>query len=153
MKSFQSIPADPTSHRFTQPIEYYLYVPKAYTPSRAWPLFIGLLIFTNTGLDCWNFWQPYAERERFILLCPSIPIRPDEGGGWFQNDGEAYTWAAINQVTGQYNINPRYFWSAFRLALILYRVSALTIQNLQAVAVLSAGYFLPPPRCRWESLF
>ena len=74
-----SIPADPTSHRFTQPIEYYLYVPKAYEPSRPWPLFIGIHGSGGTGLDCWNLWQPYAEREGFILLCPTMP---DEGGGW-----------------------------------------------------------------------
>ncbi|HEY9151609.1 MAG TPA: hypothetical protein VIN60_01895, partial [Anaerolineales bacterium] len=105
-----STPADPTSHRFTQPIEYYLYVPKAYEPSHAWPLFIGIHGSGGTGLDCWNLWQPYAEREGFILLCPTMP---DEGGGWLQTDGETYTWAAISQVTSQYNIRPRYFLVGF----------------------------------------
>jgi len=139
-----SIPADPTSHRFTQPIEYYLYVPKAYEPSRPWPLFIGIHGSGGTGLDCWNLWQPYAEREGFILLCPTMP---DEGGGWLQTDGETYTWAAISQVTGQYNIKPRYFLAGFSAGAAFVQGFCLDYPgSVQAVAVLSAGYFVPPSR-------
>jgi predicted esterase len=139
-----STPADPTSHRFTQPIEYYLYVPKAYEPSRAWPLFIGIHGSGGTGLDCWNLWQPYAEREGFILLCPTMP---DEGGGWLQTDGEKYTWAAISQVTGQYNIRPRYFLAGFSAGAAFVQGFCLHYpQSVEAVAVLSAGdYYIPFP--------
>ena len=139
-----SNPADPGPHRFTQPIEYYLYVPKGYAASRAWPLFIGIHGSGGTGLECWNLWQPYAEREGFILLCPSIP---DQGGGWYQDDGERYTWAAINQVTGQYNIKPRYFLAGFSAGAAFVQGFFIHYpESVQAVAILSAGvYRLPFP--------
>ena len=105
-----STPADPTSHRFTQPIEYYLYIPKANAPSRAWPLFIGIHGTGGSGLDCWNLWQPYAEREGFILLCPTLS---DANGGWRQSDGERNTWAAINQVSSKYSIKSGFFIVGF----------------------------------------
>jgi len=137
-----STPIDPTSHRFTQPIEYYLYVPKAYAASQQWPLFIGIHGSGGSGLDCWNLWQPYAEREGFILLCPTMP---DEGGGWQQNDGEAYTWAAISAVTGQYNIKPRYFLTGFSAGAAFVQGFAIHYpQYVEAVAVLSAGVYRSP---------
>jgi len=137
-----SFPADPTSHRFIQPIEYYLYVPKAYTASRAWPLFLGIHGSGGTGLDCWNLWQPYAEREGFILLCPTMP---DEGGGWLQRDGETYAWAAISQVTSQYNIKPHYFLAGFSAGAAFVQGFCLDYpQSVEAVAVLSASDYRSP---------
>jgi len=140
----RSMPADAAPHHFTQPVEYYVYVPKGYTASRAWPLFIGIHGSGGTGLDCWNLWQPYAEREGFILLCPSIP---DQGGGWYQDDGERTTWAAIGQVTGQYNIKPRYFLAGFSAGAAFVQGFFIHYpESVQGVAILSAGvYRLPFP--------
>jgi hypothetical protein len=142
MNSMPAEPADPTSHRFVRPIEYYLYVPKAYTPDHAWRLFIGIHGSGGTGLDCWNLWQPYAEKEGFILLCPTLS---DASGGWFQSAGENNTWAVISEVTGEYNIQPHYF-------LVGFSAGAQFVQgfcfhypsSVQAVAVLSAGNYYPP---------
>ena len=137
-----STPADPTSHRFTQPIEYYLYVPKAYAPSRAWPLFIGIHGSGGTGLDCWNLWQPYAEREGFILLCPTLS---DASGGWYQDQGEANTWAVIDQVTSQYEIKPRFFMAGFSAGAQFVQGFCFDYPGaVQAVAVLSAGNYYQP---------
>ena len=137
-----STPADPTSHRFTQPIEYYLYVPKAYAPSRAWPLFIGIHGSGGTGLDCWNLWQPYAERDGFILLCPTLS---DASGGWYQNEGEANTWAVINQVTSQYKIKPRFFMVGFSAGAQFVQGFCFDYPGaVQAVVVLSAGNYYQP---------
>lgn len=138
------IPADPASHRFTQPIEYYLYAPKAYAPNRAWTLFIGIHGSGGTGLDCWNLWQPYAEQEGFILLCPTLS---DASGGWYQNDGESKTWAAINQVSSKYNIKSRLFIVGFSAgAQFVQGFSFDYPQAVQAVTVLSAGNYYPPSR-------
>jgi len=135
-------PADPAPHRFTQPIEYYLYVPKAYAPTRAWPLFIGIHGSGGTGLDCWNLWQPYAEREGFILLCPTLS---DSSGGWFQNAGEANTWAVINQVVGQYKVKPRFFLAGFSAGAQFVQGFCFDYPGaVQAVAVLSAGNYYQP---------
>jgi dienelactone hydrolase len=137
-----SAPADPGSHRFTQPIEYYLYVPKGYTVNREWPLFIGVHGSGGTGLDCWNLWQPYAEREGFILLCPSLS---DSNGGWYQDEGEARTWAVITQVTSQYAVKPRYFLAGFSAGAQFVQGFCFKYPGaVQAVAVLSAGNYYPP---------
>ncbi len=136
-------PADPASHHFTQPIEYYLYVPKAYTADRAWPLFIGIHGSGGTGLDCWNLWQPYAEKEGFILLCPTLP--ENSSGALYLNQGEEYTWAAISQVTSQYNILPRYFLVGFSGGAFFVQGFCLDYpRSVQAVTVLSSGYFFSP---------
>jgi len=139
-----STPADPTSHRFTQPIEYYLYVPKSYAPSRAWPLFIGIHGSGGTRLDCWNLWQPYAERDGFILLCPTLS---NASGGWYQNEGEANTWAVINKVIRQYEIKPRFFMAGFSAGAQFVQGFCFDYPGaVQAVAVLSAGnYYQPSP--------
>ena len=116
-----------------------------------------LLASTVPEAQAWiagKLWQPYAEQEGFILFCPSMPIRPDEGGAWFQYDGEAYTWAAIDQVTAQYNINPRYFLVGFSAG--AYFVQGFCFdypESVQAVAVLSSGYFYRPPRWGWNRPF
>ena len=137
-----STPADPTSHHFTQPIEYYLYVPKAYAPSRDWPLFIGIHGSGGTGLDCWNLWQPYADREGFILLCPTLS---DASGGWYQHEGEDKTWAAINQVTSQYRTKSRFFLAGFSAGAQFVEGFCFDYPGaVQAVAVLSAGNYYQP---------
>jgi len=138
----RSKPVEPASHRFTQPIEYYLYVPKAYTPGSAWPLFIGIHGTGGSGLDCWNLWQPYAEKEGFILLCPTLS---DANGGWAQSDGERNTWAAINQVSSQYSIKSKFFMAGFSAGAQFVQGFCFNYpQSTQAVAVLSAGNYYPP---------
>ena len=136
------MPADPASHHFTQPIEYYLYVPKAYAPERAWPLFIGIHGSGGSGLDCWNLWQPYADKEGFILLCPTLS---DASGGWFQSDGESKTWAVISQVSDEYRIKPGLFLVGFSAGAQFVQGFCFDYpQSVQAVAVLSAGNYYPP---------
>ena len=67
----------------------------------------------GTGLDCWNWWQSYADKEGFILLCPSIS-GPD--GGWYQADGETKIFSAINQVRADYHVAPGNSWPVFQPA-------------------------------------
>ncbi|HEX5809145.1 MAG TPA: hypothetical protein VFY25_10805, partial [Anaerolineales bacterium] len=69
----QSTPKDPEQYKHVQPVEYYLYVPENYSADREWPLFVGIHGAGGNGLQCWQLWQAYADREGFILLCPSIP--------------------------------------------------------------------------------
>lgn len=141
---FNSAPQTPDAHRHTQPVEYYLYVPKSYNPEKAWPLFIGIHGSGGTGRDCWNLWQTHAAREKFILLCPSLS---GAGGGWYQDDGESKTWAAINQVTGNYNIEPRFFLVGFSAgAQFVQGFSFNHPYSVRAAAILSAGnYYAPSP--------
>ena len=90
-----SAPKDPQQYRHVQPVEYYLYAPENYSADREWPLFIGIHGSGGSGLDCWNLWQSYADKEGFILLCPSIP---GDQSGFYQDVGETTVWSAIGEA-------------------------------------------------------
>ncbi len=140
--AYNSIPPDAAKFRHTGAVEYYLYVPKAYSADREWPLFVGIHGSGGTGLDCWNAWQSYAEREGFILLCPSIA---DSSGGWYQEDGETKVFNVINEVRGEYRIAPREFMAGFSAgAQFVQGVAFRYPQYLSGAAVLSAGNYYPP---------
>ncbi len=135
-------PLNPADYRHEVPVEYYLYVPTGYDKAQAWPLFVGIHGTGGSGRDCWNLWQQYAEREGYILLCPTLS---DSSGGWYQKDGEAKVIAAINQVVLNYHLKPRIFLTGFSAGAQF--VQGFTFDNPQSVAgvaVLSSGnYYVP----------
>lgn len=135
----QSTPKDPRPYRHTQPIEYYLYAPKDYSADRDWPLFIGIHGSGGSGLDCWNMWQSYAEKEGFILLCPSIA---DAGGGWYQDTGEVAVWDAIGAVKKEYRVGTKMFIAGFSAgAQFVQGFVSNYPQYVSGVSVLSAGNY------------
>jgi len=134
-----SAPKDPEPYKHTQPVEYYLYAPKAYSADQEWPLFVGIHGAGGSGLDCWNLWQSYADKEEFILLCPSIPGNPD---GFYYEVGESTVWSAVGQVKKDYRIRPRMFLSGFSAGAFfvqgfVYRYP----QYVSGVSILSAGSY------------
>lgn len=140
--AYNSLPADPAKHLHESPIEYYLYVPKNYSADREWPLFVGIHGSGGSGLDCWNWWQSYADAEGFILLCPSIA---DSGGGWYQADGETKVFSAINQVRNDYRVAPREFLAGFSAgAQFVQGFTFYHPQYVSGVSVLSAGNYYRP---------
>ncbi len=141
-KTVPSAPSDPGNFRHVGAVEYYLYVPKAYTANRDWPLFVGVHGFGGSGLDCWNWWQPYADREGFVLLCPTLA---DAGGGWYQDDGETKLFSVINEVHAQYRLAPQEFLAGFSAGAQFVQGFAFKYpQYVSAVAILSSGNYYPP---------
>lgn len=139
---YTSTPKDASQYRHDQPGEYYLYVPKNYSSDHDWPLFVGIHGSGGSGLDCWNWWQTYADREGFILLCPSIA---DAGGGWYQSDGETKTFNAINQVRTNYRVMSREFIVGFSAgAQFVQGFSFKYPQYVSGVSILSAGNYYAP---------
>jgi predicted esterase len=137
-----NVPQDPQQYRHVQPYEYYLYVPKAYSPDKEWPLFIGIHGAGGNGLQCWQLWQRYADKEGFILLCPSIPGYPD---GFYQNVGEDTVWSSVAEVQKEYRIQPRMFFSGFSAG--AYFIQGFAYDYSQAVSglsILSAGMYIDP---------
>jgi len=137
-----SAPKDPAEYRHVQPVEYYLYVPKAYSADSEWPLFVGIHGAGSNGLQCWQLWQAYAEKEGFILLCPSIP---GEQFGFRLDVGENIVWSAIGEVQRDYRIRPRIFFSGFSAG--AYFIQAFTCHYPRAVsglAILSSGVYMEP---------
>src|SRR5215208_963193 len=135
-------PKDPQQYKHVQPVEYYLYVPEAYSAEQEWPLFVGIYGAGGTGLDCWRLWQAYADREGFILLCPSIPGFPD---GFYQDVGENTVWSAIGEVKKEYHIRQRIFFSGFSAG--AYFIQGFTHrypQYVSGLSILSAGLYVNP---------
>ncbi|MBL8062443.1 MAG: hypothetical protein JNK32_05450 [Anaerolineales bacterium] len=131
-------PADPSSYRHTSPVEYYLYVPKGYSDDRIWPLFVGIHGSGGSGLDCWNMWQPYAEKEGFVLLCPSIP---GDAGGYYLDVGERTVWSAVNAVQQDYLVSSRMFMAGFSAgAYFIQGFGAHYPNAVSGLAILSTGY-------------
>jgi predicted esterase len=135
-------PKDPAEYRHSQPVEYYLYVPKAYSEDREWPLFVGVHGAGGTGLDCWNLWQRYADKEGFILLCPSIP---GDASGFRLDVGENTVWSAIGEVQKEYRIKPRMFFSGFSAGAFFVQGFMYHYPNaVSGLSVLSSGIYLKP---------
>jgi phospholipase/carboxylesterase len=133
---------DPSGYRFEDPVEHFLYVPEGYSSDRDWPLFVGIHGFGGSGRDCWSMWQPYAEAEGFILLCPSIA---DASGGWYQSEGEAIVVDLLRRVDSDYNIKPRIFMVGFSAGAQFVQGFAFKYPNaVGGVAVLSSGNYYQP---------
>ncbi|MBI2332947.1 MAG: hypothetical protein HYU84_12455 [Chloroflexi bacterium] len=134
-----SRPANAADYRHTSPVEYYLYVPKDYSDDRIWPLFVGIHGSGGSGLDCWNMWQPYAEKEGFVLLCPSIP---GDSGGYYLDVGERTVWSAVNAVQNDYLVSSRMFMAGFSAGAYFIQGFAVHYPNtVSGLAILSSGYY------------
>jgi dienelactone hydrolase len=137
-----SEPKDPQQYKHVQPVEYYLYVPDAYSADQEWPLFIGIHGAGGSSLDCWNLWQSYADKEGFILLCPSIP---GDASGFYQDVGENTVWSAIGEVKKEYRLRSRIFFTGFSAG--AYFIQGFTYhypQYVSGLSILSAGVYLNP---------
>ena len=141
-RSIAAAPINAAAYRHTGAVEYYLYVPKGYNANRDWPLFVGIHGSGGSGLDCWSWWQPYADREGFVLLCPSLA---DSEGGWYQDQGEANLLSAVNEVRSQYRLASQEFLAGFSAGAQFVQGFAFRYpQYVSGIAVLSSGNYYPP---------
>lgn len=137
-----SAPKDPQQYKHTQPVEYYLYVPEAYSADQEWPLFVSIHGAGGSGLDCWNLWQSYADTEGFILLCPSIPGDPS---GFYQDVGERTVWSAIGEVQREYRTRTGIFFAGFSAgAMFVQGFTTHYPQHVSGLSVLSSGLYFDP---------
>ena len=140
--ALNTMPADPAEHLYTQPYEYYLYVPRAYTAERSWPVFVGIHGSKGTGLHCWYWWQSFADKEGFILICPTLT---ESGGGWYQSDGERKVNAIISQVRSEYNLEGRLFLAGFSAGAQFVQCYTFHYPQLvKGTAVISPGNYCGP---------
>jgi hypothetical protein len=137
-----SAPKDPQGYKHVQPVEYYLYVPQDYSVEREWPLFVGIHGAGGDGLDCWNLWQSYADKEGFVLLCPSIPGSPD---GFYQDVGESTVWSAVGEVKKEYRLRQRMFLAGFSAGAFFIQGFADHYPSyVSGLSILSSGLYLNP---------
>jgi poly(3-hydroxybutyrate) depolymerase len=130
-----------------EPTEYYLYLPVDYSPEREWPVFVGIHGFDGSGLDCLSMWQAYADQHGFVLVCPSLA---EEGGGWYQDQGEASLSKILQHVTQECHVQKRIFLAGFSAGATFAQGFAFVHPaEVSAVATLSAGsYYEPDPQAR-----
>lgn len=86
---------NPNDFRHDSPSEYYLYVPEGDRFSQGLPVFMGIHGSGGSGRDCWSLWYPYARKEGFVLICPTLT---DSRGGWYQSEGESKVVVIVNQM-------------------------------------------------------
>jgi poly(3-hydroxybutyrate) depolymerase len=131
-------PRDAAPYLHESSATYYLYVPDEYTGDYEWPLFVGIHGGGGSGLDCWNLWQPYADKEHFILLCPSIP---GDAGGFYLDVGEVVVKLAVEDVQKDYRVKPKMFFAGFSAGAIFIQGFAYHYPNsVSGLAILSTGY-------------
>jgi len=133
---------DPTTYLHQDPGPYYLYTPQAYTPDQQWPVFVGIHPEEGSGLDCWNTWQSFADREGFVLVCPSLA---EEGGSWHRQSGMEALAKVLNQVARDVSIQDKFFFAGFSAGGQF--VEAILIdfpQIVSGAAIMGAPYYYPP---------
>jgi len=132
----------PPNFHYTEPVDYYLYPPRNYTADREWPLFVGIHGAGGSGLDCWRTWQSYADKEGFILLCPTIPGDPN---GFRQDVGEDTVWRAVREVQKEYRVRKRMFFAGFSAgAFFIQGFDYHYPQYVSGLSILSSGLYLKP---------
>jgi poly(3-hydroxybutyrate) depolymerase len=134
-----NVPKDPEPYRHVQPYEYYLYVPQAYSPDKELPLFIGFHGFGGAIVDCWELWQPYAEKEGFILLCPTLANAED---GWYPETAKSAVWDIIGQIKKEYRIKQKMFIAGYFAGAHFVQEFAYNYpQSVSGASILSAASY------------
>ena len=133
---------DPADYFHQDPTPYYLYTPQNYTADKEWPVFVGIHPEGGSGLDCWNTWQTYADRDGFVLVCPSLA---EESGSWHRQTGMTAMARVLNQVVRDYSVETKFFFAGYSAGAQF--VQAILIDYPQIVtgaAILAAPYYYPP---------
>ena len=139
-KFYISRPIDPTPYLHKSPVTHYLYAPENYTDDREWPLFVGVHSGGESGVDCWNLWQTYADEEGFILVCPSIP---GDGGGFYQDVGEVMVNRSIENARNNYRVKKKVFLAGYSAGAYFIQGYAYHYpESVSGLAILSTGYTL-----------
>jgi len=134
-----SATVDPNAFRHDSPSEYYLYVPEGDRFRQGLPVFVGIHGSGGSGRDCWSLWYPYAKKEGFVLVCPTLT---DSRGGWYQSEGESKVVAIVNQVYKDHQTDNMVFIAGFSAGAQFVQGYAIKYASwVKGVAVLSAGNY------------
>lgn len=135
--------ADPTGYRVEEPSPYYIYPPKAYTPDRAWPLFISVAGSGSDGRTCWDTWQRHADEKGYVLLCPELT---DPDGQLHQLRGNSRLLEILGRVYEDYSLQPRIFLAGFSAgAQFVHGYAFMNPNYVVGVSVIAAGNYYRPP--------
>ncbi|MCK5306601.1 MAG: hypothetical protein KAJ66_05645 [Candidatus Omnitrophica bacterium] len=80
---------------------YYIYLPKKYSPSKEWPLFIGIHGLGADGKQSIDLWREFADGEGFILVCPNF----GDGYALLRNNADKRMKDIIKEVGKNFKID------------------------------------------------
>ncbi|MBN2555594.1 MAG: dienelactone hydrolase family protein [Anaerolineales bacterium] len=130
---------DASAYRSQEPFEYYVYFPVDYKPDVNWLLFIGVHGEDESGEDCFRRWQPLADDNHFVLLCPTFDVAD---GQLVHGDSEQRIAAVLRNLYSAYPFQQQFFIAGlsaggeFALQYAFHYPSAMT-----GVAALSAEQY------------
>ena len=128
-----------SEYRRESPHEYYLYVPEQYTGESEWSLFVGLHGEGETGADCFQTWQPFADDFEFILICPTMP---EKGGSLSTLEGERIIASVLRDLYQHYKVKGRFFLAGYSAGADFALAYAYRYPSaMSAVSVISAQVF------------
>ena len=131
----RTLAADPTQ-------EYWLHVPGQCTADPPCPVFVFVHDMDGNGRDFIRTWRDHADREGFIVVCPTFPqgYQVLEGG-----EDEALI-AILDEVGQRYPTTEGAIVSGFSGgAQFAHRFAFARPERVMAVAVHSAGSYDTPP--------
>ena len=137
----------PAAYRHTLPgrpeQEYYLYVPRGYTPTRSWPLLVFIHGSGGNAAGYFEALKPYADPKGYILLCPTFTgdtFRLLSGGE------DVLLLDMIAELRSKYRLADRFFLGGFSAgAQFAHRFAFRYPGLLCGVAAHSARSYDPPP--------
>lgn len=118
-------------------LEYALYIPSSYDPSRPVPLLTLFHGQGGSGANMVSFWTSTAEANGFVLLATTST---GSSGGWSGGPDVARYDAALTDALGAYNVEQKrvYVWG-FSAGAHLTHAVALQNTDLFAAYSVSAG--------------
>ena len=122
--------------------EYWLHVPHRCKDDRDCPAFVFVHGMGGSGRDFIKAWRSHADREGFILICPTF----SPGYHLLEGDEDKALIAILQEVEQRYPIAKETFMSGFSGgAQFAYRFAFAHPDRVTAVATHSAGSYDPPP--------
>jgi predicted esterase len=133
---------NPTPYYETSPSEYYLYLPSGYTPDHDWPILVAVNGYGSDGAQCLDWWQAYAEKAGFVLVCPSMGAG---NGDWDFVQNEANLLGILLDIRNEVRTQKKVLLAGFSAGGEFVLAFTYSHPNLvQAVSILSSGNYYDP---------
>ncbi|HLF26768.1 MAG TPA: hypothetical protein VJG32_10555 [Anaerolineae bacterium] len=122
-------------------LEYWLHVPGRCSAGESCPVFVFVHGTGGSGREYIKTWRGYADREGFILICPTF----GDGYQRLANTAVVGLTAILDEVGQSYPVPARIILSGFSGgAQFAHRFAFAHPERVQAVAVHSAGSYDEP---------
>ncbi|HQP11205.1 MAG TPA: dienelactone hydrolase family protein [Candidatus Omnitrophota bacterium] len=122
---------------------YFVQTPQGYNPDQKYPLLVAVHSEKETARDVVDIWGPLADRDNYILICPSFP----SGFEQLQNKEDLWLMHILLELRGDfpYDQNKVYFVGFSGGAECVHRMAFKRSNIVQGVCVFASGEYDAPP--------